>query len=134
MCSSKLICENCKKEFELYISNKRDNHVFCSLECCWQWKRGKKWEEIRTKESIYFNKNRLRDRWKLNKNPQWKGGVSSETYRQIVFNIYKKPKICERCGSKNFVDIHHKDRNYQNISQENLEVICRRCHNKEHKR
>jgi hypothetical protein len=45
---------------------------------------------------------------------------------------------CERCGNKIDASIrgtwagHHKDHNRQNNIKENLEVLCKRCHQIEH--
>ena len=41
--------------------------------------------------------------------------------------------ICEKCGKKKVVDIHHL--NYDSLGQERLESLiglCRKCHKKEH--
>lgn len=48
------------------------------------------------------------------------------TYRQ-----YRGTK-CERCGSTLYLCVHHRDRNRQNNNPENLETLCKRCHQKEH--
>ena len=40
---------------------------------------------------------------------------------------------CNRCGKSDAKDVHHKDGNHLNNSVENLERICRSCHNREHK-
>lgn len=40
---------------------------------------------------------------------------------------------CNRCGKPQARDVHHKDGNHLNNSLENLERICRSCHNREHK-
>ena len=61
-----------------------------------------------------------------------------------VFRRWAREKLkqleycCERCGNK--IDAstrgtwagHHKDHNRSNNSQENLEVLCKRCHQVEH--
>lgn len=43
---------------------------------------------------------------------------------------------CERCGKRpekaRALDVHHKDGNRQNNTPDNLIVLCRSCHNKEH--
>lgn len=74
---------------------------------------------------------------------------------KVLHNFYKSPewqlarqlKIrdangkCERCGAIG-EEVHHKTRltvlnvNDTSISlnQENLELLCRKCHNEEHKR
>lgn len=62
-------------------------------------------------------------------------GDTSSNYRDIVFNIHNKPKICERCNySENeaAIIVHHKDEDRNNNSIENLEVLCCNCHAIEH--
>jgi hypothetical protein len=58
-------------------------------------------------------------------NNNWTGGIG--TYRNK-----KKARICERCGSRKYMLIHHKDENRYNNDIENLEVLCKRCHQIEH--
>jgi len=49
--------------------------------------------------------------------------------------------LCERCGQIG-IEVHHKERltidnvidTSISLNQENLELLCRECHNKEHKR
>ena len=43
------------------------------------------------------------------------------------------PGSCNRCGKLDAIDVHHKDGNHLNNSRENLERICRSCHNREHR-
>ena len=54
-------------------------------------------------------------------------------YRKIAFE--SKRKQCERCGNDNEIVlcVHHKDRNRENNSIDNLEVLCYNCHAIEHK-
>ena len=74
---------------------------------------------------------------------------------KVLHNFYKSPKwqaareakimsvngLCERCG-KVGTEVHHKERltienlNDSSISlnEDNLELLCRDCHNQEHKR
>lgn len=40
---------------------------------------------------------------------------------------------CNRCGKPEALDVHHRDGNHLNNSLENLERICRGCHNLAHK-
>jgi len=45
----------------------------------------------------------------------------------------KPPGPCERCGKPNGSDVHHKNGDWQDNSPENLERLCRSCHNREHR-
>ena len=68
-------------------------------------------------------------------------------YKSAAWQIAREIKIrdangkCERCDSLG-EEVHHKTRltvqNYLDTSislnQENLELLCRKCHNEEHKR
>lgn len=76
-------------------------------------------------------------------NHQWKGGVSPQNYRDVKLNGDPR-RACERCkadlskfvGVKRYSgkwSIHHKDGNYSNRSLGNLELLCKRCHQIEHK-
>lgn len=59
-------------------------------------------------------------------------GTSETNYRRIAFA--SKEKICERCGFSNeaAIIVHHKDRNRDNNTLSNLEVLCANCHAIEH--
>lgn len=47
---------------------------------------------------------------------------------------YRRKTACERCGSKNRLRVHHKDRNPKNNhDHNNLETLCMTCHTREHK-
>lgn len=39
---------------------------------------------------------------------------------------------CSKCGKTGRTDVHHKDEDWRNNSLENLERLCRSCHNKAH--
>lgn len=62
----------------------------------------------------------------------WSG--AHESARKIVYLIENREKVCEICGSKINVDIHHKDGNHQNNVSENLMLVCRSCHIKLHRK
>lgn len=59
-------------------------------------------------------------------NNAWKNG--SGWYKTIA----KEIGHCEICSSKEFLVVHHKDRNRENNARTNLIVMCRSCHAKEH--
>jgi len=74
---------------------------------------------------------------------------------KVLHNFYKSPVwlaarelkimsvkgLCERCGQIG-IEVHHKDRlSIENVrdtsvslNQDNLELLCRDCHNNEHNR
>ena len=53
--------------------------------------------------------------------------------RKIVYLIDERKRVCELCGSTKNIDVHHKDGNFQNNSQDNLVTVCRSCHMKIHR-
>jgi len=62
------------------------------------------------------------------------GYLNSKEWKAIV-NFIKKDRggQCERCNNKRSLQVHHKT--YDNIFQENmedLELLCGKCHKKEH--
>lgn len=59
----------------------------------------------------------------------WKGGNSLRNYRKMVHK-----EICESCGSKSNLGIHHKDLNHFNDDPKNLQVLCVSCHMSLHKK
>jgi 5-methylcytosine-specific restriction endonuclease McrA len=62
--------------------------------------------------------------------PRWQGGTAPKTYRRIAFDAHGK--ACQRCGSTRHINAHHKDENRAHNDPDNLEVLCRSCHNKAH--
>lgn len=70
-------------------------------------------------------------------NPMFRHGI-------CVFRRWAKERLvqlsycCERCGNKIDASVrgnwagHHKDHNRQNNVRDNLEVLCKRCHQIEH--
>ena len=60
-------------------------------------------------------------------------GKDSSSYKDGI-GLYKKERkdFCERCGNKENLIVHHKDRDRHNNELSNLETLCRKCHFKEH--
>ncbi|MBU1092916.1 MAG: HNH endonuclease [Firmicutes bacterium] len=74
---------------------------------------------------------------------------------KVLHNFYKSPAwlaarelkimavngLCERCGQIG-IEVHHKESlttenvndSFVSLNQDNLELLCRECHNMEHKR
>ena len=63
-------------------------------------------------------------------------GYDAEWRRTRRRKLQENP-LCERCQSKGEIRpavlVHHKDRDSRNNRWENLESLCRRCHEEEHK-
>lgn len=57
-------------------------------------------------------------------NPAWTGGI--QTYRR-----HKKSE-CERCGTTKYLVVHHKNADRYDNRPENLETLCKRCHQIQH--
>ena len=60
------------------------------------------------------------------------------TYETIRGEIKELVRFCERCA-KDLIDaahhewaVHHKDHDRQNSARDNLELLCKRCHQIEH--
>ena len=64
----------------------------------------------------------------------------NQTYRnahitaQKINELILHKTVCENCGKIGKLDVHHIDNDYQNNEPSNLMVLCRSCHNKEHKK
>ncbi len=102
------ICNNCGKDFEKpqsYFKNKSGLY-YCSKSCAV------------TKNNCL----RLGER-----HPNWKGGFRS--YRR--FGLKNK---CESCGEGKYwlLLVHHKDKDRNNNSLENLITLCYNCHAEQH--
>lgn len=76
------------------------------------------------------------------RNHQWKGGVASYTKLKIS-SLSQENYVCERCHKdlSHFIQnkkcyaqwvVHHKDYNQDNNTIDNLELLCKRCHQLEH--
>lgn len=52
--------------------------------------------------------------------------------QEILRNSKKKPVVCWKCDEHQATDIHHLDSNHSDSRPENLEPLCKRCHNEIH--
>lgn len=108
-------CQRCKNIF--YPTGK--NHKRCSSCSVIHAKEYNYTRHLKTYERRGYNQ-------RGENNNNWKGGIG--TYRN------KKESIkCERCGSKDNLLIHHRDHDRYNNETDNLECLCKRCHQIEHK-
>lgn len=61
---------------------------------------------------------------------------TKRAYHYRAVNQIKRwciPFVCERCGSQLRIEVHHIDRDVTNNNIDNLEVLCRYCHEDEHR-
>ena len=81
------------------------------------------------------------ENWYQKKNDERRGTANERGYdaewRRIRRGKLQKDPLCERCQSKGEIRpavlVHHKDRDSWNRGWENLESLCRTCHDEEHK-
>ncbi len=115
-----LVCEYCGKQFKRRpsaLANSRSGHVFCSKKC------------KDNAQKIYDNENA--SKFSDMVPPHY--GTATD-YRLLA--LLNKPAKCERCGydaNPLALDVHHKDRNRNNNSIDNLEILCANCHAIEHR-
>ena len=97
-------CPACKKEF---LSFPRDKQVACSYSC----------------SNTVFRSGE--------NNPNYVNGAGS--YRSRALKYYNN--CCKYCSYNNpdALEVHHIDKNRENNSIENLEVVCANCHTLIHK-
>ena len=151
-------CLNCQSEFNAPAKEvKRGNGKFCSKKCSGEYN-GKirpkpepnkecAWCSLpiyRNKSTAAVSKSGLHFCSDEHKNKaQSLNGLremhlphygTGNNYRDKVFKIEGKLKICERCGFDNAaaIIVHHKDRNRENNDLSNLEILCCNCHAIEH--
>jgi len=60
--------------------------------------------------------------------------LCSEHWKQLRKEKKRLNPVCEICGSKKKLDVHHKNyRGIYDVLLEDLQTLCRRCHNSRHK-
>lgn len=103
-------CAHCNKKFTIpksKLDKSKSGLVFCSREC----------KDI----GQMYIKNIQPSHYK------------NKSYRNKALKI--KGYKCNKCGNedKDVLQVHHRDKNRDNNSLENLEVLCANCHIKEHR-
>jgi len=129
-----LICPICGKEFYLKPSLiKRAKVNYCSKKCFNESKKGKippNLEEARKNSPIKPGKD----------NNNWKGGISpypsdwtGELRRKVFARDNNECQVCGKKGKTRMdLVVHHIDFNKENCDLQNLILLCRSCHMKEH--
>lgn len=107
------------------ITNKRKGIKYCSTKCrvaynAYQWcLRNNKFE----KPGVDTGGNQ-----EGSKNHQYKTGIG--TYHKKAFA--NKEAKCNRCSTIDNLLVHHIDEDRSNNELYNLEILCKRCHQKHH--
>ncbi len=150
--ATKVTCSSCQLTF-LKRSSLVSKVNYCSSECFRTSRRSKEkvscsfCEEVFTlkksrlkasKSGLYFCSRTCKDKGqRISSNcPGIQPGHYSNNksnYREVVFRDNEKK--CETCGYDKHpaaIIVHHKDRNRENNSVENLQVLCSNCHMIEH--
>ena len=127
------VCECCGSIFERK-SNRQKYCIDCKViverrKALERYYNREKTEEFRRSRAEYiknYRKGILRGyNQSGDNNNHWKNGSG-------YFQKFLKSK-CERCGSTEFLLVHHRDHNHYNNDPMNLETLCKRCHQIEHK-
>ena len=108
------ICPNCGKE----LSGSKRHNKYCDNKCQQEYE-----------QRIYI------ERWRRGEENGRSGDYQISNYVRN-FMLKKANSKCEKCGwgeinpftGKTPLEIHHKDGNYENTTEENLEVLCPNCH------
>lgn len=128
-------CEICGKEFHVRpFDKKRGRGRFCSKKCFSEYRR-LDWSK-KEKNPMYSGID-----FKLEKNPNWRGGTSFKPYplgwgrtfkEQIRFRDGYKCVVCNMPEVENSerLCVHHIDYNKENINIDNLVSLCKKCHAK----
>ncbi len=61
-------------------------------------------------------------------NHMYKNGIG--TFRKRALDYYGA--ICNRCGTTKDICVHHRDEDRTNNELDNLEVVCKKCHQDHH--
>jgi len=106
----KAICKRCGKEFEytrrnLHVGQKR---VFCSLNCS---------RNNGNNKEIHDN---------VGGNHKYVFGFNKKLKNKIK---ERDNNCCQLCGETKNLKIHHIDYNKNNIEENNLITLCKKCHN-----
>jgi 5-methylcytosine-specific restriction endonuclease McrA len=131
------VCVICGTSFRARAAWDAKTSLFrktCSDNCEFELRSQKSkemWTDERKKKMSEVLSGRDTSGWNIPKRaarPNWEGGRSSNTYRRIAFEDLKMDAVCEACGSTDEICVHHRDKNRQNNTRENLMIVCKSCH------
>lgn len=133
-------CKQCEKTFYLFPSEiKKGGGKYCSRSCAMKYrnihdnptKDEKVREKISKNHADFSGKNNPMYGRRGKDAPSYIDGRNSftgETYKKILLASGRE-QICEECGSKDNLHVHHRDKNHKNNDINNLAWVCVKCHN-----
>jgi hypothetical protein len=92
-----------------------------------KWHNGRKFTIEHRKALSVSKKQLVSDGWK-----PWNDGLTMNDDPRIPRGGWNNNYICENCGSKRHVEIHHMNFNEYDNRPENKKKLCRSCHKKWH--
>lgn len=88
--------------------------------------------------NLHFRRRKFCDRLCMRKSFTMRGGQrstesNSRASARLRMELLIGLNTCQKCGSTDNLDVHHIDENPFNNDLENLTLLCRSCHMKEHR-
>ena len=134
------VCQKSKSEREYYPSSVKWNNHICR-EC--QREQNKISRKEWYRKNMNYASKKQKNYWKESKEKYGLGcGTIKRFGFELAIKIYDKfDRKCSKCGSGNDLTIHHLDNNGRNKIdigekpnnlEDNLVIICRRCHGSIH--
>lgn len=123
--------KNCKLCNELFVVTGK-KHFYCKQ--CSSKKQRELVDSYRKKKGVLVGVGSGNAQGRGESHHTYKNGIQG--YRDLARG--NKPPFCERCQTSidfsNWAKwcVHHKDHNRENNKLENLELLCKRCHQLEH--
>jgi len=114
-------CNGCKE----YKEHPRSSSKYCSRLC---WKTNWKPYNFGKSSGMKGRTHSLETKNKISDTNTTNGAGN---YR-VKFLAEVDIIACEKCSSESHIVIHHMDENRKNNKLDNLQMICRSCHAKEH--
>lgn len=151
-----LICPNCGVTFERFNAHVRGRIICCSRKCSAAL-RPKRSKTMLQYTCLHCGTSFLRRKGYSGKKKycsqqcsslattpkganhfRWKGGIADRSHasRLIIKRLIKEIGRCQRCGSTEYLQGHHRKlvSDYPELEKDpsNIEIICSECHGKEH--
>ena len=130
----------CRNHYYIQTNPHRSHTKNCDISECKKKTRSKycSFHKRRIERNLPLDNNKYYRRFlKGEGNINWRGGTSKykNHYQMKMVRIkllQKKNYTCEDCGGKGN-EVHHIDKTKTNHFQDNLKVLCRKCHTQYHK-